>query len=62
MFRSEPLKLNGWEGPDVIGAKVQNGNGQTNFIFFSVELSKFNGNPSGLSTFFDKALNEEFDW
>lgn len=62
MFLSEPLKLNGWEGPEVIGAKVENGADQTNFIFFSVELHKFNGNPQGLQTFFDKALNEEFNW
>lgn len=62
MFRAEPLKLNGWDGPEVIGAKVENGSNQTNFIFFSVELHKFNGNPDGLKTFFNKALNEEFNW
>jgi hypothetical protein len=62
LFKAEPLKLNGWDGPEVIGAKVENGAGQTNFIFFSVELNKFNGRPQGLETFFNKALNEEFDW
>lgn len=62
LFKAEPLKLNGWDGPEVIGAKVANGNGQTNFIFFSVELHKFNGRPQGLETFFNKAINEEFDW
>lgn len=62
MFKAEPLKLNGWDGPEVIGAKLENGSNNTNFIFFSVELHKFNGNPQGLQTFFDKALNEEFDW
>ena len=62
IFEAEPLKLNGWEGPEVIGARVKNGNGQTNFIFFSVELHKFNGRPEGLSTFFNKTLNEEFNW
>ncbi|QNL21882.1 hypothetical protein HZR84_08005 [Hyphobacterium sp. CCMP332] len=62
LFLSEPLKLNGWDGPEVIGAKVENGSGQTNFIFFSIELHKFNGNPQGLQTFFETALNEEFDW
>ena len=51
LFISEPLKLNGWDGPEVIGAKVENGSAQTNFIFFSVELHKFNGNPQGLQTF-----------
>lgn len=62
IYRAEPLKLNGWEGPDVIGAKVQNGNNQTNLIFFSVELHKFNGLPDGLQSFFNTALNEEFNW
>ncbi len=62
LFKAEPLSLNGWTGPDVIGALVKNGNNQSNFIFFSVELHKFGGKPGGLETFFDKVLNEEFDW
>lgn len=50
-----------WVGPDVIAARRLR-EGKVVQVFFSVELSKLNGNPAAMSNLFDQVLNTDFNW
>lgn len=68
LYRAQLKKLNGWNGSDVVCAKVQNSQGKTNMVFSSVELYNLFGDADGngqqdeLKKLFEKVLLDEFDW
>lgn len=65
MYTSSIIKSGGWEGPSTICAKSSFNNGETNQIFWSVDLYKLNGdegNPQALEQLFSQVLLTEFDW
>jgi len=61
IYTAQITKNNDWEGPNNIGVRRQL-NGNTNFVFFSVELHKINGDPTAIEALFQKVMNDEFDW
>jgi len=61
LYTAQLTKNNGWEGPKNIVAK-RSSNGNTNFIFMSVELHKLNSDQAAMQQFFDKVFNDEFNW
>ena len=62
MFTGE-LQLTGCTGgSDVLGARTSNFDGNTNQVFFSVELHNMNGDPAALETLFTELFNDEFNW
>jgi hypothetical protein len=61
IYSAQLTKNNGWDGPNTVGVRRKL-NGNTNFVFFSVELHKINGDPSAMSNLFDKVMNDEFNW
>lgn len=62
IYTSQLTKNNGWEGPNITGVKRKNSEGNTNFIFMSVELHKLGKDPAAMEQLFNKVLNEEFNW
>lgn len=61
VYTAQLTKNNGWEGPNIIGAKRSNG-GQTNMVLLSVELHKLDANPSAVQGLLDNIFNNEFAW
>ena len=61
LYTAQLTKNNGWNGPKNIVAK-RSANGNTNFIFMSVELHKLNLDQAAMQQFFDKVFNDEFNW
>ncbi|MEX2596783.1 MAG: hypothetical protein WEC59_07620, partial [Salibacteraceae bacterium] len=61
IYTAQLTKNNGWEGPKNVGVTRSSG-GNTNFVFFSVELHKINGDQTAINQLFDKVLNDEFNW
>lgn len=66
VFNAPIIAINGWTGPSTICARSVFSNGRTNQFFFSVELNKLEGSTPADSVafrqFFDKVLNQEFNW
>lgn len=57
------LQLTGCTGgSDVLGARTVNFDGNTNQVFFSVELHNMNGDPAALETLFNELFSNEFNW
>ncbi len=61
LYTAQLTKNDGWEGPDIIGVRRPS-TGNTNFIFFSVELHKLDGDQVAMAALFDKIIKEEFNW
>jgi len=61
LYTAQLTKNNGWNGPKNIVAK-RSSNGNTNFIFMSVELHKLNSDQAAMQQFFSKVFNDEFNW
>ncbi|MBT5133191.1 MAG: hypothetical protein HOM40_08545 [Flavobacteriales bacterium] len=61
LYTAQLTKNNGWEGPNIIGAKRSNG-GQTNMVLLSVELHKLDADPTAVQVLLDKIFNDEFAW
>ncbi len=62
IYRAELDVFGNWNPPRTIGAKAFFGNGQTNMVFFSVDLYGYNGNPQALRQLFNRVMNNEFNW
>ncbi|MEL7342447.1 MAG: hypothetical protein AAGM67_18340, partial [Bacteroidota bacterium] len=62
IYRGQISKVNDWVGPSTIAARTLFTNGETNQVFFSLELHKLNGDAAALTQCLDLILNEEFDW
>ena len=57
------LQLTGCTGgTDVLGARTVNIDGNTNQVFFSVELHNMNGDPTALENLFSELFDNEFNW
>ena len=57
------LQLTGCTGgSDVLGARTVNRDGNTNQVFFSVELHNMNGDPTALENLFTELFDNEFNW
>ena len=61
MYSAQLTKNNGWEGPKNVTVK-RAANGNTNFIFMSIELHKLAADQTAVQQFFDKVFNDEFNW
>ena len=61
LYTAQLTKNNGWQGPKNVVAK-RSSNGNTNFIFMSIELHKLNNDAGAVQQFFDKVFNDEFNW
>lgn len=61
LYRAQLTKNNGWDGPNITGVRRRL-NGKTNFVFFSVELHKIDGDQAAMSNLFSKVMNDEFNW
>ncbi len=61
LYTAQLTKNNGWEGPKNVAVK-RSSNGNTNFIFMTVELHKLNLDQTAVQQFFDKVYNDEFNW
>ncbi len=61
IYQAQLTKNNGWEGPNTVGVRRKL-NGNTNFVFFSVELHKLNSDPVDIELLFNKVMNDEFNW
>jgi hypothetical protein len=61
IYTAQISTFGAWEGPNVVGA-IRKQNGNTNQVFFSVELYRFDKDPVALNKIFDKVLNTEFNW
>ncbi len=62
MYTANIKRIGNWKGPNTICAKTVNTNGQTNQIFWAIDLSLLNGKPSALNDLFNKMLLHEFNW
>ncbi len=62
IYKGQIAKVNNWVGPTTIAARTVFSNGETNQVFFSLELHKLNQDLAALSQCFDVVLNQEFDW
>ncbi|MFT5511905.1 MAG: hypothetical protein ACI8SE_000299 [Bacteroidia bacterium] len=61
IYTAQISTFGAWKGPNVVGA-IRKQNGNTNQVFFSVELYRFDKDPVALNKIFDKVLNSEFNW
>ncbi|HBH07042.1 MAG TPA: hypothetical protein DDX92_10625 [Flavobacteriales bacterium] len=61
-YRADLTIIPPWQGPNVVGARRVNGNNNIYQYFFSVELYKFDKNPTDLETLYDQILNNDFNW
>lgn len=61
IYTAQISTFGAWEGPNVVGA-IRKQNGKTNQVFFSVELYRFDKDPTAINKIFDKVLNSEFNW
>lgn len=61
LYRGQLTKNNGWDGPNITGVRRRL-NGKTNFVFFSIELHKIDGDQAAMSNLFSKVMNDEFNW
>ena len=61
IYTAQISTFGAWEGPNIVGA-IRKQNGNTNQVFFSVELYRFDKDPVALNKIFDKVLNAEFNW
>ncbi len=50
-----------WRDPRHFAARRVNAQGNTNLVFFSIELWRLNGNTTNLDQTFDRILNREFN-
>jgi len=62
MYRGHLTKLLGWNGPNVVSAKLLNPNNKTNLVFWSVPLQDFDQNPNSLTAYFNDIFKNEFNW
>ena len=62
MYTVPLATVGGWTGPSTICARAVYINGQTNQVFWSVELHKLNGDPAALQAMMDQVLNRTFAW
>lgn len=62
LFTTELQQVQGWVGPDVVGAVTRFSNEEINQAFFSVQLHTFNNDPDALEQLFDYLLNNAFNW
>ncbi|MEM7512317.1 MAG: hypothetical protein AAF388_15385, partial [Bacteroidota bacterium] len=62
LYEAEIRPVGGWVGPSAIAAKSVFSNGQTNQIFFSVELHQLSGDSVAFSALFDQVFQQEFNW
>ncbi|MEM7373584.1 MAG: hypothetical protein AAF587_33480 [Bacteroidota bacterium] len=65
LYTTPILASGGWVGPSTVCAKSSFNNGETNQIFWSIDLYKLNGdpgNPMALEQLFSQVLQHEFDW
>ncbi|MFB6306753.1 MAG: hypothetical protein ABEH43_07165 [Flavobacteriales bacterium] len=61
IYKTPPIKKNGWTGPENMAARRKK-NGNTVQVFFSMKLYKLQGNGTANDNFFDRILNNEFNW
>lgn len=62
MYTANIKRIGNWNGPNSICAKTVNTKGQTNQIFWAIDLSLLNGNPASFNDLFNKMLLHEFNW
>ena len=62
MYTANLKRIGNWKGPNTICAKTVNTKGQTNQIFWGIDLSLLNGNPAAFTDLFNKMLQHEFSW
>ena len=62
LYNAQILRVNNWVGPNIAGARIRNLSGQTNQVFFSVELQNINGISGSLQQLFTTILSNEFNW
>ena len=54
--------VQGWSGPNTVGARRKDGNNNYYQYFFSVQLHKMDQNITDLEILFDQILNNDFNW
>ena len=62
LYAAQLTSSGAWTGPSTIASRALFTNGQTNQVFFSVELHKLSGDENAFEAFFDQVLNVEFNW
>lgn len=61
IYSAQLTPVNNWTGPTTVGVK-RTLDGNTNFIFTSLELHRVDQDPSAVEAFFDHVFNTEFAW
>lgn len=51
-----------WQGPIVVCAKTVNQGGNTNLIYFSIELHTYDGDNNALQQLFSQIMKNDFNW
>lgn len=60
-YRAQVTPLNNWSGDNLMGA-LRRRNGNIQQVFMATSLHRFVGNPTNLQQFFDKIIQDDFDW
>lgn len=60
-YRAQLTPLNNWSGDNLVGA-LRRRNNNVQQIFVATSLHRFTGNATNLQQFFNKILQDDFDW
>ncbi|MCH8546849.1 MAG: hypothetical protein LAT54_08950 [Cryomorphaceae bacterium] len=60
-YRAQITPLNNWSGDNLMGS-LRRRNGNIQQIFIAISLHRFVGNSTNLQQFFDKIIQDDFDW
>lgn len=60
LFTTNYTPINNWTGPNVVAGATRGTNNKLNFIVFTTDLFKLNGNPASLKKFFQYIFQTEF--
>lgn len=61
VYRAQLTPLGNWSGDNLIGA-LRRRNGNVQQVFIATSLHRFTGNATNLQQFFDKILDDDFNW
>lgn len=62
VYLGELTALQGWSGPNVMGARRKDGNNNYYQYFFSIQLHSLDQNLPNLETLFNQILTNDFNW
>ena len=62
LYSADLTRTGGWVGPETVAGRTVGISGNTNQVFFSVEIHKFDKDPDALKSMINQVLNVEFDW